>query len=297
MCAGISAALGQSVREPLQDGRPDRAALLRLYVQQLPPSGGSWWPVIIRPRLAAPTLRDRKIVHAPTKIAGNRPITIGYDFSTVSWGAGGAGVGRRPCCLNVSAVPRRRSRRGPSSYAASAGVVPQGVRLVSLWDSEYGCAPFVKATHDIAADKLFRLRPNLCLCSATALSRPRSPGPAWASVCCASRSPGGCLPASWNCAIQNWAARLVWRLLHCRRAADQPLVVVRIERLEAAHTARDRACSGWAGTGPNRPRWRPGGTGTCGASPWITGIGSPSRTCTGRCRTWRPQSRPNAGAT
>ena len=30
-------------------------------------------------------MRDRKIVHAPTKIAGNQPISIGYDFSTVSW--------------------------------------------------------------------------------------------------------------------------------------------------------------------------------------------------------------------
>jgi len=76
-----------SLYEALQDGRPDREALLRLYVQHLPPSGTvllagdhTAWP-----RLAAPTLRDRKIVHAPTKIAGNRPITIGADFSTVSW--------------------------------------------------------------------------------------------------------------------------------------------------------------------------------------------------------------------
>ena len=86
-CAPVFRRRWASLYEALQDGRPDRAALLRLYVQQLPTGGRlllagdhTAWP-----RLAAPTLRDRKIVHAPTKIAGNRPITIGYDFSTVSW--------------------------------------------------------------------------------------------------------------------------------------------------------------------------------------------------------------------
>ena len=86
-CAPVFRRRWASLYEALQDGRPDREALLRLYVQQLPPNGR----VLVAgdhtdwPRLAAPTLRDRKIVHAPTKITGNRPITIGYDFSTLSW--------------------------------------------------------------------------------------------------------------------------------------------------------------------------------------------------------------------
>jgi len=33
------------------------------------------------------------------------------------------------------------------------------VRPLSLWDSEYGCAPFLKLTADIQADKIMRLRP------------------------------------------------------------------------------------------------------------------------------------------
>jgi hypothetical protein len=37
------------------------------------------------------------------------------------------------------------------------------VRPLTLWDAEYGCAPFVLATADIPADKIMRLRPNLCL--------------------------------------------------------------------------------------------------------------------------------------
>ena len=36
-------------------------------------------------------------------------------------------------------------------------------RLISVWDSEYGCAPFVLKTASIPADILVRLRSNLCL--------------------------------------------------------------------------------------------------------------------------------------
>lgn len=36
-------------------------------------------------------------------------------------------------------------------------------RPLTLWDIEYGCAPFVTKTADINVDKLMRLRSNLCL--------------------------------------------------------------------------------------------------------------------------------------
>ncbi|MFN6570057.1 hypothetical protein [Dendronalium sp. ChiSLP03b] len=36
-------------------------------------------------------------------------------------------------------------------------------RPISVWDSEYGCAPFVLKTANIKADILVRLRSNLCL--------------------------------------------------------------------------------------------------------------------------------------
>ncbi len=38
-------------------------------------------------------------------------------------------------------------------------------RPIALFDSEYGCAPLVKATAAIAADKLMRIRSNRCLWS------------------------------------------------------------------------------------------------------------------------------------
>ncbi len=54
------------------------------------------------------------------------------------------------------------------------------VRPISLWDCEYGCAPFVLKTADIPADKLMRLRSNLCLWTAPAQPpKPRGKSPGW----------------------------------------------------------------------------------------------------------------------
>ena len=35
-------------------------------------------------------------------------------------------------------------------------------RAISLWDSEYGCAPFINQSASVPVDKLMRLRSNLC---------------------------------------------------------------------------------------------------------------------------------------
>lgn len=254
-----------SLYEALQDGRPDREALLRLYVKQLPSAGRvllagdhTAWP-----RLSAPTLRDRKIVHAPTKIAGNRPITIGYDFGTLSWVPELAGSWAPPLLFERIGSDETPLQKGASQLRRiSEELQPLGIRPVSLWDSEYGCATFVRATHDIPADKLFRLRPNLCLWGPpppyAGRGRPAVHGPAfklrepltWGQPARSQRPPVGKLelvdPDLGRVQI------LVWRQLHFRQAADQPLVVVRIERLDAAHTARDPGVLwlGWHGAEP-----------------------------------------------
>ena len=109
-------------------------------------------------------MRDRKSVHAPTTIAGNRPITSGYDLSTLSWVPELAGSWAPPLLFERISSAETPHQKGASQLRRiSEAVQPQGGRLVSLWDSEYGCASFVNATYDIAADKLFRLRPNRCM--------------------------------------------------------------------------------------------------------------------------------------
>ena len=54
------------------------------------------------------------------------------------------------------------------------------VRPLSLWDAEYGCAPFIVQTSTIACDKLIRVRPNRVLYGAppaySGVGRPRKHG-------------------------------------------------------------------------------------------------------------------------
>ena len=257
-CAPLFRRRWPSLYEALQDGRPDREALLRLYVQHLPRGGRlllagdhTDWP-----RLSAPTLRDRKIVHAPTKIVGNRPITIGYDFSTLSWVPESAGSWALPLLFERISSTQTPHQQGAEQLRRVTQLAQaQDIRIVSLWDSEYGCAPFVNATADIAADKLFRLRPNLCLWGPpppyAGRGRPACHGPAfklrealtWGQ------------PASKLELLDPQLGQVkvcVWRCLHFRLAAKQPLVVVRIERMEAAHTLRDPGVLwlGWHGAEP-----------------------------------------------
>ena len=60
-------------------------------------------------------------------------------------------------------------------------------RPISVWDSEYGCAPFILKTSEIAADILVRLRSNLCLWGAPLAyegsGRPRKHGAKFKRKC------------------------------------------------------------------------------------------------------------------
>jgi hypothetical protein len=61
--------------EALQDGRPDRKALLRLYVGQIPTGTR---PILAGdhtawPRVFSPALKGRTVEHQPTSVPGNPP--------------------------------------------------------------------------------------------------------------------------------------------------------------------------------------------------------------------------------
>jgi hypothetical protein len=242
-CAPVFRRRWASLYAALQDGQPDRAALLRLYVQHLPRGGRlvvagdhTDWP-----RLSAPTLPDRTVVHAPTKIFGNRPITIGYDFSTLAWVPEAQGSWALPLLFERISSAQTPHAQGADQLRRLVQVAQgQQIRLVSLWDSEYGCAPFVKATADIAADKLLRLRPNLCLWGPPppyrGRGRPALHGPVFNL-----RAPlTWGRPASKLELVDPQLGRVqvcAWRQLHFRQAAQQPLIVLRIECLDAHPTA------------------------------------------------------------
>ena len=154
-----------SIYEALQDCRPQRQKLMQLYIEQMPKleqiilaGDHTAWS-----RPEAVTLQERTSEHYTNGGGGSRPITQGQGYSTIAW---------IPETQGSWALPLRHERITSWESPIDKAVwqlsqicqhLPQ--RPISLWDSEYGCAPFVLKTAQIAADKLMRLRSNLSLYS------------------------------------------------------------------------------------------------------------------------------------
>lgn len=233
-----------SIYEALQDCRPQRNKLMRLYIQQIPTD--------VRPILAgdhtswsrpdAKTLQDRTIEHQANNIYGNRPITIGQGYSTIAW---------IPQTEGSWALPLRHERitswESPIDKAVwqlkqVCKYLPQ--RPISLWDSEYGCAPFILKTANIPADKLIRLRSNLCLWTAppaySGIGRPRLHGSKFKLND----------STTWTAAIETQELEhpqlgqlriSLWKNLHFSASPHQPMQLIRVERIDQLYSSKMRA--------------------------------------------------------
>ena len=135
---------------------------MKLYIKQIPKDirvilAGDHTPWS---RPEAVTLKDRTFEHKASAMGG-KPITLGHGYSTLAW---------IPEKQGSWALPLRHERITSFENAITKGAfqlrqvcLQLGVRPISFWDSEYGCASFVNQTADIEADKVMRLRPNRCL--------------------------------------------------------------------------------------------------------------------------------------
>jgi hypothetical protein len=230
-----------SIYEALQDSRPQRQKLMQLYIKQIPLKG--------RPLLAgdhtnwsrpdAVTLQERTYEHSGTSIAGNKPITIGQGYSTIAWIPEDSGS----CTVSLR-HERITSWENPIEKAVwqlkqVCSHLPS--RPISVWDSEYGCAPFVLKTTDIPADILVRLRSNLCLWGEpeaySGKGRPKKHGAKFQLN----------EPATWGevvSILEDNDPKLgrvrisLWKNLHFRKAATRPMLVLRVERLDAQGNLR-----------------------------------------------------------
>jgi hypothetical protein len=115
-------------------------------------------------------------------------------------------------------------------------------RVLFLADSEYGCAPFVKATAKIDADFLLRIRPNRVLYGMPpaygGIGRPRTYGLKFALKD----------PSSWPLFDQEVVledqkmGKVIvqrWNQMCLRNAPDQKGTLIRVHRPEAKNTKRD----------------------------------------------------------
>jgi hypothetical protein len=231
-----------SVYEALQDGRPDRQALHELYQRQLPSArerlifmgDHTAWS---RPQ--AYTLRDRTVEHQPTRVPGAKPITVGQGYATLAWVPELSGSWALPVLHERLTSTDKPLTKAAAQLREVSAQVPG--RALGLFDAEYGCAPFVQQTADIACDKLMRLRSNLVLYKAPSPYRGRG-RPAvhgrkfkfhdartWGK-------PVETLevdePIFGKLRIQLWAK------VHFKKAPHTPLWIIRLERLAARGTRR-----------------------------------------------------------
>jgi DDE superfamily endonuclease len=242
-----------SVYEGLQDGTPDREGLLRLYTKHLHSSS---YPALNTPRVLlagdhtvwprplARTLPERTYLHQPPPIPGlgGKPVTAGHGYSTLSWIPEHEGSWALPL-LHERVTPQENALdKAATQLARVRASLPQEAELLGMYDSGYGCAPFVSATSSIQCDKILRLRPNLRLFEPPPPYKGRGPYPKHGSPFKLKE------PSTWREAdevlerddpLQGEVRVQVWHSLHFRATAQQEMSVIRITRPRARGTRKD----------------------------------------------------------
>jgi len=94
-------------------------------------------------------------------VPGGPAITLGHGSSTLVWVPEPKGSWALP--ILHERITSQETPFGKASEQLRKVQSHLPLRSISLWDAEYGCAPFLLATADIPADKIIRLRPNLRL--------------------------------------------------------------------------------------------------------------------------------------
>lgn len=114
-------------------------------------------------------------------------------------------------------------------------------RPISFWDSEYGCAPFVIKTADIQADKVMRLRSNLCLWGTppeySGRGKPRVHGHKFKLNDSTTWEEPSQTILEEDTQIGSVRIRL-WHSLHFRKAPHHPMSVILVERLKKDSSPR-----------------------------------------------------------
>ncbi len=224
-----------SLYEAVQDSQPPRPKLMQLYIEQIPQPARvvlagdhTAWS-----RFQATTLRERTYEHQATPMSGAQPVTLGQGYSTLAWIAEAHGSWALPLLHERITSAESPIEKAANQLRQVCEKLPP--RPLSLWDAEYGCAPFLKQTADIACDKLIRLRSNRVLYGPPptycGIGRPRRHGDKF----------------KLNDATTWWLpdeeievedvklgrVRLrMWHSLHLRQAAMHPVSLIQLERLE-----------------------------------------------------------------
>jgi len=242
-----------SLYEALDDGVIDTKAMLPMLVGQMQQQRGQDDSRVVLvldhssyPRVQSYTLAERGFHHAATGVPGNRPITIGYSYSTVGWIAhadrqnDGPPTRRDSWCL-----PLLQERILPASTPITAGAeqlkrvlttIAVAPRPLLLADSEYASASFLTATAELPCDMLMRLRPNRVLYAAPPEYSGRGRRPKHGAKFVLKD------PTTWPDALEHDRVATTdgrsirlrrWSGLHMREAATVVVDLILVERCDA----------------------------------------------------------------
>jgi len=237
-----------SLYEAFEDGRIDQERLRRVFAKYLlrPVDGERVWLGIDATSIERPqsqTSPDRSVVYKPNLLESSKPISYGWQFSTVvilpvqssSWTA-------------VLAQQRIRSDQTSVEVAAAqlrelAALLGDGCRPIVATDRWYSCAPFLLATEGLPFDKLLRLKRKRVLYRAAPAptgkrGAPRKDGERFQ---CGNPTTYGKADGSWQGTdVKGHPVEITWWSgLHLPKARHLEVTVIRVLRHEATDRPRD----------------------------------------------------------
>jgi len=251
-----------SIYQAIQQADIDRQKLRRLFAEQAPhPTEGKRTVLgidassIARP--CSKTADDRTYVHQSNLPKGCKPITPGWQFSTLtvlpetpsSW-----------TYLLDNIRVRSEQTQGEAAAEQIKEVVPllEG-RPITLGDGTYGSVTFLELVADAGCDFLLRLSKNRVLYRPAPpktgkRGAPRKDG---ARFACKDPSTHGTPDEYWQGTNRDGqeVEVSVWHHLHFKKARGIEVSIVRIVRPQAAGTERDPRTSWFLFCGEQPPAW------------------------------------------
>lgn len=225
-----------STYEALEDCNPSREKMMAIYTQQI---ALNQRPLLVGDHSAwfrpdAVTLKERTYEHKPSRIGVNRPIGIGFGYSTIAYVPEESGSWTLP--LLHERINSSETAISKLSEQLTQVCSQLDQRAILLVDSQYGCASSVQQTADIPCDKLMRLSSNRCFWGEPMAyggrGRPRKHGDKFKLND----------PQTWHLEdeielVEHPRLGLLkiqaWHKLHFRQAADQKLSLIRVEQLDS----------------------------------------------------------------
>lgn len=245
-----------SLYEAFEDGRIDHERLRGVFAMYSPlPLVGTrvWWGIdassIQRPE--SPTARDRSVVYVPNMPGSKKPISFGWQFSTV------VVLPEQPSSWTYTLDQQRISTQQTSTQVAASQLhqllplVPY--RPIVTTDRWYSCQNFVRDTQELACDKLLRVKRNRVFYRPAPVptgkrGAPRKDGERFQ---CSDPSTHGAFDEQWQGTDEHGQSIEVtrWNHLHLRNVRHVDLALLRVLRSGATQSLRDPKESWFLWTG------------------------------------------------